>query len=1244
MVVPTTRMSNNFNKEFLTVAQWNCRSLLNKKFDLENFIIENDVDILCLSEIWISSLDTRNVIFKNFNLIKSLRPEPYGGVAILVNKNIETFLKPLACSYNDGQIEFIGCNLCVRNFKFSLFSVYIAPNKQMSRVSLNNFNSALLRNSTQNRLFCGDFNSHNTLWGDSYTDVKGDALSEFMDDADYVVLNTGSPTCIHPTGVSCVDVSFVSSNISHMFHWSTFNDGMGSDHLPIIMKIHLPCQTPIVNIHMSNPIPKNIDLTKFSRKLKELIPSIPLDIPVVEKYNLFFDKIRDACCVKQSAIQTSQKMKAPWWNSTCSKAVAMRRRALTNFKSFPTSENFDALSAQNKQSTYIIREEKNKGWREFCESLNPDNKISEIWRKIKMLKRVQSMVDTGQSNEFIEEFCNKLAGVHGPVVGLGNVITSEVRQNDLFDKPFTMDEFNGTISKKDTSPGRDFIRYSILASLPVIAKEVLLEIYNSIYQTGVVPDTWRDFEVVPILKPGKDPHLASAYRPIAKGSCVRKHFESMLKNRLDFYFEKNKIIPDSQHGFRRGRSTIDSISALFSIVKRNLLDDKVTMVSFYDISGAFDNVDVNLLLRDLDTTEVSTKMCRILYQLFSHKYFRVQHKGSLSGEYRSIRGVPQGSSLSPLLFNFAISKLGRGLPEGVQMLQYADDLAIVCSDYSMNTARALSQLFGNIIFNQLNELSLTISPEKSKILVCKRSMPFIENIRPVLINSVPVNYVTNAIFLGFHFNFNLSPKKHIEMITSKCKKLINVVKVIRGVWWGADPRTLLNVYKGLIRPVLDYCCFLYNEGTQADLLKLDRIQYMAIRMSIGAMCSTHVKSLEVEACIIPLAIRRSFIADKFILKTVSCSNSVLINALNSLLNGYEYYDRVSNCLLLTSYKMLKNVAVCVNKIHPYFDCKFDSLYIRPQVYYFNEFLPKASCSFNERLRRILLIYFKEFVTIYTDGSKDDDKVGCAVWIPSRDSQNSFALNPASTVFSSESRAILEALNLAKRFEFRKILILSDSQSCLTCIESYSNPGMHPDILKTRSLIYDLTIGGIDVKFLWVPAHQGIDGNEMADDLAKGTELTPLNNSIKAYYKDFYGNQKQSCFRKWQDIWNGSTMGRRFYSIKTNVNNEPWFQDAPFGRQDIISICRLRLGHVRVNTHLHKINIVDSAMCECGTAEESIDHALFICPLSDSPFRNRFFNDLANEFNIRNVNAVDILRNVHTYGHFASYLRDSQIKL
>lgn len=53
--------------------------------------------------------------------------------------------------------------------------------------------------------------------------------------------------------------------------------------------------------------------------------------------------------------------------------------------------------------------------------------------------------------------------------------------------------------------------------------------------------------------------------------------------------------------------------------------------------------------------------------------------------------------------------------------------------------------------------------------------------------------------------------------------------------------------------------------------------------------------------------------------------------------------------------------------------------------------------------------------------------------------------------------------------------------------------------------------------MWIPAYKGIGGNETVDELAKSIELSPNNGSIRAFYKKFYGLQKQSCFQKWQDM-------------------------------------------------------------------------------------------------------------------------------
>ncbi|XP_032677713.1 uncharacterized protein LOC116847140 isoform X2 [Odontomachus brunneus] len=78
------------------------------------------------------------------------------------------------------------------------------------------------------------------------------------------------------------------------------------------------------------------------------------------------------------------------------------------------------------------------------------------------------------------------------------------------------------------------------------------------------------------------------------------------------------------------------------------------------------------------------------------------------------RGVPQGSILSPLLFNFYISGIHGNLGENVQILAYADDVVL----YSKNMV--LPHLFRSlsagldVLSDNLAHLVLTIAAHKTK--------------------------------------------------------------------------------------------------------------------------------------------------------------------------------------------------------------------------------------------------------------------------------------------------------------------------------------------------------------------------------------------------------------------------------------------------------------------------------------------------------------------------------------------------
>ena len=68
------------------------------------------------------------------------------------------------------------------------------------------------------------------------------------------------------------------------------------------------------------------------------------------------------------------------------------------------------------------------------------------------------------------------------------------------------------------------------------------------------------------------------------------------------------------------------------------------------------------------------------------------------------------------------------------------------------------------------------------------------------------------------------------------------------------------MYVALVRSRIDYACFLYSNAANDHLVKLNRIQYKAIRIITGNHRFTILENLEAEANIMPLSLRRKLLA------------------------------------------------------------------------------------------------------------------------------------------------------------------------------------------------------------------------------------------------------------------------------------------------------------------------------------------------------------------------------------------------
>ena len=162
--------------------------------------------------------------------------------------------------------------------------------------------------------------------------------------------------------------------------------------------------------------------------------------------------------------------------------------------------------------------------------------------------------------------------------------------------------------------------------------------------------------MVPIYKKN-DPDDVNNYRGISLVSCLSKIFTGILNKRLNDWVENNNIVSDAQFGFRRGRSTVDAIFVLNSIIQKFLSKNDRLACAFVDLRKAFDSIYRNGLYFKLNRLGVNAKMLRIIRDMYTNVKACVRGCNSYSEYFECAIGLKQGEVISPLLFSLFLEDL-----------------------------------------------------------------------------------------------------------------------------------------------------------------------------------------------------------------------------------------------------------------------------------------------------------------------------------------------------------------------------------------------------------------------------------------------------------------------------------------------------------------------------------------------------------------------------------------------------------
>ncbi len=197
----------------------------------------------------------------------------------------------------------------------------------------------------------------------------------------------------------------------------------------------------------------------------------------------------------------------------------------------------------------------------------------------------------------------------------------------------------------------------------------------------------------------------------------------------------------------------------------------------------------------------------------------------------------------------------------------------------------------------------------------------------------------------------------------------------------------------------------------------------------------------------------------------------------------------------------------------------------------------------------------------------------------------------------------------------KFLIFSDSKTSLKKLQQYQAGIV--DVLTSHIIFYinHLLRSGIEIKFVWIPAHHEIIGHDIVDSLAKVSEepYLPLLNpdDLKLYLQHI-------LYIKWKTEWQQQIS--KLGTIKRDIQD--WTRTigktCKNSRHIETSINRIYLGHSKV-THQHLFLRQPSPTCDnCPHSQLTIRHLIEECSIYNQQRRLLRDDNFPQNISINNV--------------------------
>ncbi len=847
------------NESKLRFSCLNVQSLRNKTAEFSDFVIENMLDVVAITETWLKP--DGDEIF-----ISELNPPGYtfqhiargdrrgGGVGLLYKSSLTVKIK-FDDDVSYSSFEYLRAEISSHSTTLYLVVVYrpeldSTGHRWNFGFFLSEFESMiddyLLQPS--DLIFTGDFNIHVNDLSDNEANRFKSLLSE-----NGLFQHITEPT--HRQG-NCLDLLITRENsdtVSDIY----LHPGLSWHHAIMCMVSLQKPKTPSVTITTRRL--KSIDINAFRADVNSSLAKIDfatMDVEsCVESYNSSLSCVLDKHAPSQTRT-VRLRPNSPWFNESIRLEKQKRRQLERKWRRTKLDVDLQMYSEQKNTVNKLIEQAKIEYYSGQIDEKAGDQKqlfnvVNDLLHKSKEPVLPHCNSEEALAEQFSEFFSNKILNIRTNFPSkCTDSFSCETESNSTVYltsfEPASESEVRDIICKSPCkSCELDPVPTSLVKECIDDFVPYITIIVNKSFAEGIFPDTLKTAYIRPLLKKtGSDKEVFKNYRPVANLGFLGKTIERVASVRISSIMNEHNLSDDFQSAYRPKHSIETALLRVENDILLNMDQGNLTALILLDLSAAFDTVDHSILLgrlRDCIGLHGSALEWCQSYLTNRPEYVRVGNASS-SPVFHDY-AVPQGSVLGPqwfTIYTYPIHNII--LKYGLMYHIYADDTQLyICFNPTQSSAdHVIEQIEACIceIRQWMQDNFLKLNDEKTEfLLIGSRHQLSKVSVPHITIGDSDITPASNARNLGVIFDSSMSLNAHISNIV-RCAsfQLRNISRVRKYL----SPHATEQIVHSFITSRLDMGNSLLFGLPQNQIARLQRIQNTAARLVTLTKKRSHI--------------------------------------------------------------------------------------------------------------------------------------------------------------------------------------------------------------------------------------------------------------------------------------------------------------------------------------------------------------------------------------------------------------------